>query len=114
MSEITSFLLALIAMLGSANVLLWFNEKRNNDAKPGLETALLGTNNDFFEEITDLKSRQESVYSRINALEEAVLQIQSKVNGRRHLKDTELPPKKKEKLPKSKRVKILEEYLKKI
>ncbi|MFH1695217.1 MAG: hypothetical protein ABH850_02180 [Candidatus Micrarchaeota archaeon] len=141
MSEITIFLLALIGILGPANALLWFDEKRNNSLKQSFETTFLGIpkvsnlqnneiqtiqnqlislneyirkNNGFMVEIKKLKNWQESIYSRTNALEDTVIQIQNKLNEIDDLKSVELLPPKKEKSPKSSRVKILEEYFKKI
>ncbi|MFH1239892.1 MAG: hypothetical protein V1672_01640 [Candidatus Diapherotrites archaeon] len=120
MSAITIFLLVLIGLFGSANAVLWFAEKKNKKANAGFETTLLKNqktgslqNNDFLAEINGLKNQQENIYSRINALEETAIQIQNELKEIKPFKKAELLYSKKEKLPKSSRVKILEEYLKK-
>jgi len=141
MSEITISLLTLIGLLGSANALLWVREKVNNGSRQDLKanslktpkTSILqnneiqsiqeqlmqlneyiGKSNGFLTEIKKLKNQQESIYSRINALEEATIQIQNKLNEVKPLKSIKPLSLKKGKTPKSDRVKILEGYLKKI
>ncbi len=70
-------------------------------------------NNYFLTEINESKNQQENSYSRANALEEEAIQIQNELKGTKTLEKTELLYPKKQKSPKSNRVKILEEYLKK-
>jgi len=141
MLEITIFLLGLIGVLIPANAVLWLTEKRNKKEKPGFETTFLRNpktnalqnteiqviqeqlmqlneyirkNNGLLIETKKFKNMHESIYSKINALEEAITQIQNELNEIKDFKNVELFSQKKEKTPESNRVKILEEYLKKI
>ncbi len=140
MPAITIILLVLIGILVLANAALWLAKKRNKTQKQrfkpsfsgileannlqnnqiqGIQEQLwqlkeyLGKNNGFSTEIKELKSQQESIFSRFLALEEATIQIQNELSEIKAFKKVEPLYSKKEKLPKSNRVKILEEYFNK-
>lgn len=121
MFTLTFFLLALIGLLGSANALLWTGGKKNKRPNTGFETTFLENqktgnlqDNDSLAETSELKNWPKDIYSRVNALEEAAIQIQNELNEISALKNAEPLYTKKEKFPKNSRVQILEEYLKKI
>ncbi|MDP2974382.1 MAG: hypothetical protein Q8N60_04995 [Candidatus Diapherotrites archaeon] len=98
-----------------------FAEKNNKKANTGFETTLLknpkasnSQNNGFLAEINEFKNQQENIYSRTNSLEEATIQLQNELSEIKRSKNIEPTfSKNREKLPKSNRIKILEEYLKK-
>ena len=89
MPAITLFLLGLIAVLVPANILLWATEKRNIPKATNLQ------NNGILTEINELKIQQESIYSRISALENTNIKIQKELNKIKPLKSIEQFSKKK-------------------
>jgi len=140
MSEITIFLLFLIAILAPANAFLQLSEKRSKRAKLSCNTSLLKTrkasslqanetqaiqqqlmqlneqirkNNGFRKELNKLKGQQESIHSKVLAIEGVTFQVQNDLNKIKAPASLEhAAPKQGQE--KTNRVKILEEYLKKV